>query len=131
MNELLVLFGYPSGVGALLGGVLPLRYCSGRFACRVPTWGLPARGDVQGLIAKFAGVEEVSRNEHVGRALLPGLVGGSRVLCSGRILGNVQSVRQNSKTPAHLAGCGSIILWTGLGLGRNLGMHGPTSPGSA
>ena len=49
-NELLVLFGFPSGsAGALLGGELPLRYCSGKFACRVPTWGLPARGHVQGL----------------------------------------------------------------------------------
>ena len=49
MNELLVLFGYPSGsAAALLGGWLLLRYCSGRFARRVPTWGLPARGHVQG-----------------------------------------------------------------------------------
>ena len=60
MNELLVLFGYPSGSAvALLGGVLPLRYCSGRFACRVPTWGLLARGHVQGLVAEFAGAGEV------------------------------------------------------------------------
>ena len=57
---LLVLFGYPSGsAAALLGGELTLRYCSGKFACRVPTWGLPARGHVQGLVAEFAGVEEV------------------------------------------------------------------------
>ena len=41
---------------------------------RVPTWGLPARGHVQGLIAEFAGTGEVSR------AQLPGLVGGARVL---------------------------------------------------
>ena len=102
MNELLVLFGYPSGSA---GGALP-RFCSGRFACPVPTWGLPARGHVQGLIAEFAGVEEVSRHEHVGRAQLPGLVGGSRVLCGGRILGSVKRVRLHRKTPAHLARCG-------------------------
>ena len=74
------LFGYPSGsAAALLGGELLLRYCSGRFACRVPTWGLPARGHVQGLIAEFSGVGEVPRSEHVVRAELPGLVGGARV----------------------------------------------------
>ena len=58
LNELLVLFGYTSGSAAgLLGAELPLRYCSGNFSCRVPTWGLPARGHVQGLVAEFAGVE--------------------------------------------------------------------------
>ena len=71
----------------------------------VPTWGLPARGHVQGLIAEFAGAEEVPRNEHVGRAQLLDLVGFG-VLCSGRILGAVQRVRLHRKTPAHLGGCG-------------------------
>ena len=34
LNELLVLFGYPSGsVSVLLGGELSLRYCSHRFVC--------------------------------------------------------------------------------------------------
>ena len=38
LNELLLLFGYPSGSAAvLLSGELPLRYCSGKFACQVPT----------------------------------------------------------------------------------------------
>ena len=61
LNELLVLFGYPSAsAAALLGGELLLRYCSGKLACRVTTWGLPARGHIQGLIAEFAGVGEVS-----------------------------------------------------------------------
>ena len=27
--------------------------------CRLPTWGLPSCGHVQGLVAEFAGVEEV------------------------------------------------------------------------
>ena len=91
----LVLFGFPSGsAAALLGGELPLRYCSGKFACRVPTWGLPARGHVQGLLADFAGIG------------LPGLVGGAGVLGGGRILGGVKRVRIHRKTPAHLAGIG-------------------------
>ena len=64
MNEFLVLFGYPCGsAAALLGLVLPLRYCSGRFACRVPTWSLLAHGHVQGLHAETAGAMVVSRNE--------------------------------------------------------------------
>ena len=51
-------FGYPSGsAAALLGGELLLRYCFGKFACQIPTLGLPARGHVQGLVAEFAGVE--------------------------------------------------------------------------
>ena len=79
LNELLVLFGYPSGsAAALLGAELPLRYCSGKFACQVPSWSLPARGHVQGLV-EFAGVEEVPRSSAVARAQLPGLVAGARV----------------------------------------------------
>ena len=43
LNELLILFGYLSGsAAALLSGELPHRYCSGKFACRLPTWGLPS-----------------------------------------------------------------------------------------
>ena len=39
LDELLVLFGYPSASGAsLLAGTLPLRFFSESFACRIPTW---------------------------------------------------------------------------------------------
>ena len=42
LDELLFLFGYPPGSGsALLRGTLPLRYCTSRFAHKVPTWSLP------------------------------------------------------------------------------------------
>ena len=61
-------------------GSLPLRYCSGKFACRLPTWGLPACGHVRGLVTEFAGVEEVPRSRPVAHAQLPGLVGGAKVL---------------------------------------------------
>ena len=87
-------------------GSLPLRYCSGRFACRVPTWGLPARGHVQGLVAEFAGVGNVPRSSHVDRVQLLGLLGGVWVLGGRRILGGVGRVRLHWKTPAHLAGFG-------------------------
>ena len=88
-------FGYPSGSAAAL-------YCSGSFACRFPTWRLPARGHVHGLIAECGCLGEVSR------AHLPGLVGGARVLVGRRILGSVRRVRLHKKTPAHLPGFGRI-----------------------
>ena len=49
--ELLRLFGYPSGsAGALLCGSLPLRYCTTRFARRMPTWRLPVPGHAAALV---------------------------------------------------------------------------------
>ena len=39
--------------------IIALRYCKCKVACRLPTWGLPSCGQVQGLVAEFAGVEEV------------------------------------------------------------------------
>ena len=48
---LLLLFQYPpKSSRALLAGTLPLRYCSTRFASRVPTWRLPVLGHVAGLV---------------------------------------------------------------------------------
>ena len=94
----------PSGSAAtLLNGELPLRYCSSHFACRVPTWGLPAHGHAQGLLAELAGAGEVPRGGQVQRARLPGLVGGARVSGSGRALGG----RLLRNPPAHLAGYGT------------------------
>ena len=58
LNELLVLFMYRAiFFNALLSGVLPLRCCATRFACRVPTWCLPFWEIVAGLITE--GREEV------------------------------------------------------------------------
>ena len=48
------------------------RYCSGKFACRLPTWGLPSCGHVQGLVAEFAGIEVVPLGGPVAHAPLPG-----------------------------------------------------------
>ena len=58
LDELLGLFQYHPGFGrALLAGTLPLRYCAARFACRSPTWRLPASGHVTGLVTAIAGIE--------------------------------------------------------------------------
>ena len=52
-NRLLILFGCPSGsAAALLAGVLPLRYCSARLACRFPNWKLPDKGHVCELVTE-------------------------------------------------------------------------------
>ena len=51
LNELLRLFGYHSGsAGALFCGTLPLRYCTTRFASRIPTWRLPVPGHAAALV---------------------------------------------------------------------------------
>ena len=51
LDQLLMFFQYPPrSSGALLAGPLLLRYCSTRFACRVPCWALPVPGHVAGLI---------------------------------------------------------------------------------
>ena len=86
LNELLVLLGYPSGSAvALLNGELPLRYCSGKFACRPPTWGLPSCGHVRGLVADLL---VLKRCHGVVLLLLLGcLVGGARVLLVEGFLG--------------------------------------------
>ena len=53
LDKLLVLFGYPDrSAAALLAGDLPLRYCSTRFAWKLPTWRLPDRGRVRDLVAE-------------------------------------------------------------------------------
>ena len=66
----------------------------------VPTWGLPARGHVQGLVAEFAGVEKVPWSCPVARAQLPGLVGGARVLGGRRILGCVNMSSATTENPS-------------------------------
>ena len=109
-NELLVLFGYLSGsAAALLGGELPLRCCSGKFACRVPTWGLPAR----------AGVEEVSRSG--ATSLVLGYLAWLVVLgclVVGGFLGALKEFGYTGK-PLHtlqdLAGMGVLSLVQGSG----------------
>ena len=56
LDELLLLSGYPPGSGvALLRGSLPLRYCTSRFAHKVPTWSLLVSGGVALLVSSCRG----------------------------------------------------------------------------
>ena len=95
MHDLLGLFRYPVGSGrALLAGTRPLRYCNDRFACRTPTWRLPASGCVVDLVTASVGaVREVVAD------------GGCRVVLLVRSSGpGLKRIRLNRKNPAHLAG---------------------------
>ena len=52
LDSLLEVFGYPVRSGSLLlAGELPLRYYSGNFALRKPSWSLPDFGGVQALLS--------------------------------------------------------------------------------
>ena len=90
LNELLVLFRYPPrSAAALLDSTLPLRYCTEKFASKIPTWRLPVDGHVLGLVT--------------GAVLAaPGAVGDACVNWVSGAGGGVKRVRLNRKTPAHL-----------------------------
>ena len=95
LDELLFLFRYPVGSWrALLAGTLPLCYCFDRFACRTPTWRLPASGGV---------VDLVTANVADGRRVVP--AAGRREIFGVRNSGLLSKrIRLNRKTHAHLAG---------------------------
>ena len=78
LDELLVLFRYPSASGAgLLTGTLPLRYYSESFARRVPTWRLPGDGSISNFLTSGELVQS-------GPSALSAALGGANVcLVSG------------------------------------------------
>ena len=55
LDDLLSLFGYPSGSGqSLVDGSLRMRYCSTNFSHKKPTWRLPPSGGVAALVSAAA-----------------------------------------------------------------------------
>ena len=79
-NRLLILFGYPGGsAAALLAGVLPLRYCSARLACRFPNWKLPDKGHVCELVTDRVVDDRVLGSDRFCRVSFPGSAGGAGV----------------------------------------------------
>ena len=95
MDELLVLFGYPSGSGAsLLAGTLPLRFFSESFACRIPTWRLPEGGNVPSFLASKGLVWG-------GPCALSTALGGAGVSLGRGSGGGVKRVRLYRKTHQH------------------------------
>ena len=154
LDEHLVLFGYCAGSGAdLLAGVLPLRYSSGNFASKVPTWRLL----VVGSVASFLASGELIRG---GPSALSAALGSACVGLASGSDGGVKRVRLYRKTPTHLARQGSgvqfrsrvwkrlrdplgsdpglpgvrmrvmFLVWLGRALAEAGGLHEPTSPGS-
>ena len=72
LHRLLLLFGYPSwSAAALLAGVLPLRYCSARLACRFPKWKLPDKGHVCELVTDSVVDDRVLGGDVVCRVSFP------------------------------------------------------------
>ena len=109
LNKLLVLFGYPDGsAAAVLAGVLPLRYCSARFACKLPTWRLPDRGRVCELVPESVVGARVLGDDGIGRDLFPPPVCRAGGSFENRVLGGFKRIRLNRKTPAHLARLGNL-----------------------
>ena len=110
-----LLFGYCAESGAdLLAGVLPLRYSSGTFARKVPTWRLP----VYGSVASFLASGELIRG---GPSALSAALGGACVGLASGSGGGVKRVRLYRKTPAHLARRGCVrrmrvmfLVWLGV-----------------
>ena len=85
LDSLLAVFGYPLGSGGLLlSGDLPLRFCSGNFALRRPSWSLPDSGGVQALLSEgspdlsIAELPAVQGRAHSGVAGLKELEGLGR-----------------------------------------------------
>ena len=119
LNELLRLFGYPSGsAGALLAGTLPLRYCTTRFAGRIPTWRLPVPGHAASLVT--AGIEVPSALGIEVSCQRVHFVGGSGPAR--------KRIRLNRKTPARLVGLGIHSrprLWKRL---CHVGLSGISTP---
>ena len=59
LDSLLEFFCYPAWSGRLLlAGELPLRYYSGNFALRKPSWRLPKDGAVQVLLGVYGPGED-------------------------------------------------------------------------
>ena len=107
----MVLFGCPDrSAAALWAGVLPLRYCSARFACKLPTWRLPDRGRVRELVTE-------SVNGARASLVVLGWVGiyflllqvVLVVLLMNRVLGGFKRIRLNRRTPAHFARVGNCM----------------------
>ena len=76
MDDLLFLFGNPSGSGqSLVDGSLRMRYCSATFSRKKPTWGLPPSGGVAVLVSAVDAHQSVVGLSGPGAALSLGNVG--------------------------------------------------------
>ena len=97
LNRLLILFGYPGGsAAALLAGVLPLRYCSARLACRFLTRAMFVNWLLIVLLLMIGFLEVMGFV-----VFLSGSAGGAGVFCKSRVLGLRKNLTQqkNTSTP--------------------------------
>ena len=104
-----VLFGYPCGsANASLAGILPLRYCSARFACKFLTWRIPDKGHVCELVTGGVVGDRVLDGDGICRVSLPRSVGHAGSSCESPVFGCSKRIRLNRKTPPHLARLGNL-----------------------
>ena len=110
------MFGYPDrSADALLAGGLPLRYCSARFACKLPTWRLPDRGCVGYLVAEYVVDAGVG-----GELFPPPVIVVLVVLLMFRFWGALKEFDSTEKHPHTLQEWGfAWILNLVLGFGRD------------
>ena len=101
-----------------MNGELPLRFCSCKFACRLPTWGLPSCGHVQGLPAEFAGIKVVPLGGPVAHARCLASLVVLEYFGVGEFLGDLKEFGYTEK-PQHtlqdMAGRGVLSLVQGFG----------------
>ena len=84
-----------------MAGVLPLRYCSAKLACKFPTWKLPDRDHVCDLVTEGNIDGLVLRSDGVRCVPFPGSAGGAGVLCDGRVLGGFKKNPTQQKKHLH------------------------------
>ena len=109
LDKLSVLFGYPGGsAAALLAGVLPLRYCSARFACKLPTWRLLDKGRVRDLVADSVVDARVLGDDGFGRDLFLILLVVLVVLLRIGFLGALREFDSTEKHQHHFARLGNL-----------------------
>ena len=79
----------------MLRGTLPLRYCTSRFAHKVPTWSLPVSGGVALLVSSSHGGEKLVLSD-------PSSPGPERIgFRSGVPRSGLKRVRLRRKPPVH------------------------------
>ena len=104
------MFGYPCGsAAAFLAGVLPLRYCSAKFAFKFPTWRLPGRGHVCELVTDGVVGDRVVGGDGICRVSFPRSAGRAGVSCESVVLGSFKRIRLNRKKHQHTLQ--DLVIW--------------------
>ena len=97
-----------------MAGDVPLRYCSARFAWKLPTWRLPDRGHARDLVTESVDGARVLGCVRMGGDLFPLPVSRAGGSFDSRVLGGVKRIQLNRKRVLNLV----------RGFGRDFGFPG-------